>query len=108
MLPSAIDHIVLPVVILKNKLVDGLRAVLYFVYQRPAQKIFERPGGTIGNSNAYTADLLFIIMNIIRAKKEIILPAHFGNSGRPHGLFGPFYSCSINNIGMFCPMHQVV
>ena len=58
--PAAIIHIVPAIVVMEDKLVDGLCAVHDIVDERPAQRIPIGPFGPVGHSHTDAAHLAFV------------------------------------------------
>src|SRR3546814_15016302 len=85
--PTAIIEIELPVIVAKDELVDRLRAVVEARDQRLADRILERPGGTVRHRNADAAGLA-ILLDVVGAEEEIIFAVLLDRRRRPHRKIG--------------------
>src|SRR5512138_1963005 len=62
--PSAVDHIILPIFVLKNKLIDWLGTILKLVQQRFTKQILKRSLRILGHTYSDTS-FFIVILNII-------------------------------------------
>ncbi len=106
MLPAAIIHVILTVIVAENHLVDRLSAIVDIADQRMAECILERAIRTIGNRHTDTAQ--FAGMDIISAKEEIILTVLFDGGWRPQRIGRPAHIPDIEHMFMFLPVNQVI
>lgn len=104
--PAAVNHIVLPVLVLENELVNGLRAVVKLIEQGFAEVIGEGAVGLVGNRYADAA-AFGVVLNIVGGEEEEILLAFLDDGRRPHGFMGPFDGGSVQKVWVFFPVNQV-
>src|SRR5581483_266379 len=107
MAPTTVDQVVLPILVAEGKLIDWLRPISDFVNQRFAQQIVEGAFGMIGDGDADAANLLFLIMNVVGAKEEIVLSVSFGDRRGPHRAASPGHLIGAKNVVVLGPMNQV-
>src|SRR5690606_27738363 len=99
--PPAVEHVVLPVLIFKHKLVDGLCPVYNLINKRLAKQILIGTFRFVGNRHTDAA--YFSLVNVVRSEKQVIFTVFLDNAGSPHRLFSPFYFSCIDNTCMLCP-----
>src|SRR5260370_40085418 len=107
MRPTAVNQIILLIHIAENKLVDRLSAVPNYADQRFPEQIVEGAAGLIGHSDADAANLLFLIVNVVGAEKEIIFAIALGDGRRPHGSVRPGEAIGIENPAGLGPVDQI-
>lgn len=88
MLPAAVVHIHLAVVVLVHHLVDRLGDIDDLVDQRAAQRILERPSGAVADRHA-GAVCLAIDFDVISAKEQVLLTVMLDGPGGPHRVGDP-------------------
>ena len=79
--PAAVVHIVRPVVIQEDELVDGLRPVHDLVHERMPEGVLERAGGVVSHGDADAA--LPFLVHVVRPEKEVVLPVLPDHGRRP-------------------------
>ena len=107
MAPAAVVHVILPVVVAEDELVDGLRPVHDPVDQRFAQRIAERPGRGVGHGDPDAAHLLLAV-NVVAREEEVIAAVGMQDRRRPHGLLHPADGVRREDPGVLLPMHEVL
>ena len=104
--PATVIHIIGAVVILEDKLVDGLRPIHNLVDQRFAQQILVGTLRTVAHRYTDATDLT--LMHIIRTEKQVILTLLANHSRCPHGSFCPFHLRRVNDVGVLRPSDQIL
>src|ERR1700722_5462415 len=104
--PTAVDHIILSVLIAEDGLVDGLGAVVELADEWFAQVIFIGALGVAGHGDA---DAAFggIVLDIVCGEEEKVASVFFGDRGRPHGALSPADGVCIEDMGVFFPLDEV-
>ena len=105
MAPAAVVHVILPVVVAEDELIDGLRPVHDPVDQRFAQRIAERPGRGVGHGYADAAG--FTLMDVVAGEEKVILAVGMNGRGRPHGAFHPLHLVVGDDPGVLLPVYEV-
>src|SRR3546814_10413213 len=103
--PTAIIEIELPVIVAKDELVDRLRAVVDARDQRLADRILERPGGTVRHRNADAAGLA-ILLAVVGAVEEIIFAVLLDRRRRPHRIGRPEAVLDVEPLLAFGPVDE--
>ena len=86
--PPSVEHVVLPVVVAEDELVDGLRPVDYLVYEGLAQGILVGAFGTVAYRPAYAAYLTLVY--VVAAEEEVVPAVRLDDGRCPQGLFQPW------------------
>src|ERR1041385_5150234 len=107
MRPTAVDQIILSINVAKHELVNRWRAIPNDANDRLPQQIMERPAGMIGDRHTDATDIFFLIMNIIRAKEEVIFSAPLCYCRRPHGPMRPGHTIRVQNSAVLRPIDEV-
>src|SRR3546814_16291134 len=97
----------LPVIVAKDELVDRLRAVVEARDQRLADRILERPGGTVRHRNADAAGLA-ILLDVVGAEEEIIFAVLLDRRRRPHRIGRPGDVRDVEHMLVFGPVDQKI
>jgi len=109
--PSSIDDIVLTVLVVEDRLVDGLGAVVEFVDEGMTQVIFIGSFGFVGDGDADAADGA-VVLDIVCAEEEKVFDCTGwgglgSDGGGPHGAAGPMDGGRVEDVGVFCPVDEV-
>src|SRR6184192_1213967 len=107
MRPTAVDEVVLSILVAEYKWINRLSAVPDLVHERFAQQIMEGSARLIGHSHADAANLLVLIVNVIGAKEEVIFPVPLCYRRGPHGSVRPGYAIGIQNSAVLGPVNQI-
>ena len=104
--PSAVVHVVLPVVIAKHKLVYRLRPVHYLLYQRTSQRILVGTLRPAARSHADAAHLAFV--HVVGREEQVVRAVLLQYRRSPHRLLGPLHVVSRQHPLVLLPRLQVL
>ena len=105
MAPTAVEHIVLSVVVAEDELVDGLCAVDDFVDERFAKSILVGAFGLVADGHADAAHLAFV--HIVAAEEEVELVVSLDDGGSPERSAKPRDVGLCDDILVLRPVHEV-
>lgn len=105
--PSSVVHVVLPVVVAEDELVDGLCSVDDPVDERSSQCIPIGAFGPVGDGYADAARLV-VALDIVAAEEEVILSVGMDRRGGPHRPPDPADLVRGDNPRVFRPADQVL
>ena len=103
--PSAVEHVVLAVVVTEDKLVYWLCSVYDFIDERLAESVFVGAFGLVAYSNTDAANFTFV--HIVAAKEKVELIVSLDNGRSPKSTFQPRNVCLSDNILVLRPVHKV-